>query len=157
MPVTLELIGTRVHPEDIPLLHGMIERARGEGIDFECEHRLQMADQSIKYLHIVAHGTRDEDGRLEYIGAVQDVTARRLAEEELRRSEADLHEAQRLSHTGSWQLDLSSGRVSVSPEVLRIYGVHPDTEIASSDFWFARIHPEERQRVGQRRERCVVE
>jgi transcriptional regulator with PAS, ATPase and Fis domain len=81
-PLTLELIGTRVHPEDTALLYGKIERARGAGTDFECEHRLRMADKSIKYLHVVAHGTRDEDGRLEYIGAVQDVTARRLAEEE---------------------------------------------------------------------------
>src|SRR6267142_2725661 len=157
MPVTFELIGTRVQPEDIPLLHDMIERARGAGADFEYEHRLQMPDQSIKYLHIVAHGTRDEDGRLEYIGAVQDVTARRLAEEELRRSEADLHEAQRLSHIGSWKLDLSSGSVSVSPEVFRIYAVNPDKEIASSDFWFDRIHPEDRQRVRERFERCVAE
>src|SRR2546425_4763506 len=157
MPVTLEQIGTRVHPEDTPLLHDMIERARGVGTDFEYEHRLQMPDQSIKYLHIVAHGTRDEDGRLEYIGAVQDVTARRLAEEELRRSEADLHEAQRLSHTGSWKLDLSSGKVSVSPEIFRIYAVNPDKEIASSDFWFDRIHPEDRQRVRERFERCVAE
>jgi transcriptional regulator with PAS, ATPase and Fis domain len=84
VPVTLELIGTRVHPDDIPLLHDMIERARGAGTDFEYEHRLQMPDQSIKYVHIVAHGTRDEDGRLEYIGAVQDVTARRLAFEEIK-------------------------------------------------------------------------
>jgi len=157
MPVTFELIGTRVHPEDIPFLHDMIERARGAGADFEYEHRLQMPDQSIKYLHIVAHGTRDEDGRLEYIGAVQDVTARRLAEEELRRSEADLHEAQRLSHTGSWKLDLSSGKVSVSPELFRIYAVNPDKEIASADFWFDRIHHEDMQRVRERFERCVAE
>ena len=157
MPVTLELIGTRVHPEDMPLLHDMIERARGAGADFEYEHRLQMSDQSIKYLHIVARGTRDEDGRLEYIGAVQDVTARRLAEEDLRRSEADLHEAQRLSHTGSWKLDLSSGKVTVSPEMFRIYAVNPDKEIASSDFWFDRIHHEDTQRVRERFERCVAE
>src|SRR5260370_13154398 len=157
MPVTFELIGTRVHPDDIPLLHDMIERARGAGADFEYEHRLQMPDQSIKYLHIVAHGTRDEDGRLEYIGAVQDVTARRLAEEELRRSEADLHEAPRLIHTGSWKLDLSSGSVNVSPEVFRIYGVNPDKEIASSYFWFDRIHHEDMQRVRERFERCVTE
>jgi len=154
--VTLELIGSRVHPEDIPLLDDIIERARGVGTDFEYEHRLQMPDQSIKYLHIVAHGTRDEDGRLEYIGAVQDVTARRLAEEELRRSEAELHEAQRLSHTGSWKLDLSSGSLSVSPEVFRIFAVNPDKEIASSDFWFDRIHHEDRQRVREHFERCVA-
>src|SRR6266404_7162112 len=35
VPVTLELIGTRVHPEDIPLLRDMIDRARGAGGDFE--------------------------------------------------------------------------------------------------------------------------
>src|SRR5262245_39465261 len=156
MPVTFELIGPRVHPEDVPLLHDMIERARGDGADFEYEHRLQMPDQSIKYLHIVALGTRDEDGRLEYIGAVQDVTARRLAEEELRRSEADLHQAQRLSHTGSWKLDLSSGKVSVSPEMFRIYAVNPDKEIASSAFWFDRIHHEDMPRVRERFERCVA-
>src|SRR6266568_4833113 len=39
MPVTLELIGTRLHPEDIPLLNDMIERGRGAGTDFEYEQR----------------------------------------------------------------------------------------------------------------------
>ena len=97
MPVTLELIGTRVHPEDIPLLHDMIERARGAGTDFEYEHRLQMPDQSIKYLHMVAHGTRDEDGRLEYIGAVQDVTARRLSEQALGKAQSELAHVARVT------------------------------------------------------------
>jgi signal transduction histidine kinase len=89
-PVTLELIESRTHPEDIPLLHDIIERARGAGTDFECEYRLQMPDESVKYLHMAAHGTRDEDGRLEYIGAVQDVTARRLSEQALGKAQSEL-------------------------------------------------------------------
>ena len=97
MPVTLELIGTRVHPEDMPLLHDMIERARCAGTDFEHEHRLLMPDQSIKYLHMVAHGTRDEDGRLEYIGAVQDVTARRLSEQALGKAQSELAHVARVT------------------------------------------------------------
>src|SRR5882762_6581284 len=97
MPVTLELIGTRVHPEDIPLLHDMIERARGAGTDFEYELRLHMPDQSIKYLHMVAHGTRDQDGRLEYIGAVQDVTARRLSEQALGKAQSELAHVARVT------------------------------------------------------------
>src|ERR1039457_4194098 len=52
VPVTLELIGTRVHPEDIPLVDDMIDRARGAGSDFEFEHQLQMPDHSVKYLHL---------------------------------------------------------------------------------------------------------
>ena len=97
MPVTLELIGTRLHPEDIPLLNDMIERARGAGTDFEYEHRLQMPDQSIKYVHMVAHATRDEDGRLEYIGAVQDVTARRLSEQALGKARSELARVARVT------------------------------------------------------------
>jgi signal transduction histidine kinase len=89
-PVTLELIESRTHPEDIPLLHDIIERARGAGTDFECEYRLQMPDESVKYLHMAAHGTRDEDGRLEYIGAVQDVTARRSSEQALGKAQSEL-------------------------------------------------------------------
>jgi signal transduction histidine kinase len=95
--VTLELIGSRVHPEDIPLLDDIIERARGAGADFECEYRLQMPDESVKYLHMVAHGTRDEDGRLEYIGAVQDVTARRLSEHALRKAQSELEHVARVT------------------------------------------------------------
>src|SRR4029077_18614568 len=94
---TLELIGSRVHPEDVPLLHEMIERARGAGTDFEYEHRLEMPDQSIKYLHIVAHGTRDQDGQLEYIGAVQDVTAWRLSEQALAKARSELAHGARVT------------------------------------------------------------
>jgi C4-dicarboxylate-specific signal transduction histidine kinase len=56
-----------------------------------------MPDQSIKYLHMVAHGTRDEDGRLEYIGAVQDVTARRLSEQALGKAQSELAHVARVT------------------------------------------------------------
>jgi signal transduction histidine kinase len=97
VPVTLELMDTRVHPDDMSALHDTIEQVRGAGTDFEVEYRLQMADQSIKYLHMVAHGTRDEDGRLEYIGAVQDVTARRLSEQALGKAQSELARVARAS------------------------------------------------------------
>ena len=88
--VTLDLIGSRVHPEDIPLLNDMIEKAREAVTDFEYEHRLLMPDHSVKYLHFIAHGIRDLDGRLEYIGAVQDVTQRQISEEALAKARSEL-------------------------------------------------------------------
>jgi C4-dicarboxylate-specific signal transduction histidine kinase len=97
MPVTLELIGTRVHPEDLPLLRAALERARDTGADFEHEHRLQMPDGSIKYLRMVAHGIRDEDGRLEYVGAIQDVTGPRLSEQALGKAQSELAHVARVS------------------------------------------------------------
>jgi PAS domain S-box-containing protein len=90
VPVTLDLIATRVHPEDIPLLNDMVEKARGAVTDFEYEYRLLMPDDSVKYLHMIAHGIRDHDGRLEYIGAVQDVTQRQISEEALAKARSEL-------------------------------------------------------------------
>jgi PAS domain S-box-containing protein len=90
VPVTLDRIATRVHPEDIPLLNDMVQRARDAVRDFEYEHRLLMPDDSIKYLHLIAHGIRDNDGRLEYIGAVQDVTQRQISEEALAKARSEL-------------------------------------------------------------------
>lgn len=100
-PVTLESISTRVHPEDAHLLQEALARARRDGIDFELEHRLLMPDQSVKHLHIVAHGARHPDGRVEYIGAVQDVTERRASEEALGRTRSELAHVARVTSLGT--------------------------------------------------------
>ena len=96
-PVTLELIESRVHPEDITTFRDVTESSRATGADFAFEHRLQLPDQSVRYVHLVAHGTRDEDGRLEYVGAVQDVTARRLSEHALAKAQSELAHVARIT------------------------------------------------------------
>jgi PAS domain S-box-containing protein len=100
VPLTFELIGSRVHPEDLPLLYDMIGKAQRGVSDFEYEHRLLMPDRSIKYLHLIAHGTRDREGRQEYIGAVQDVTQRRLSEEALGKARSELANVARVTSLG---------------------------------------------------------
>ena len=101
VPITLELIGARVHPEDIPLMKDMIARAGAEAEDFEYEHRLLMPDRSVKYLHLVAHATRNQRGQLEYIGAVQDITKRRLAEIALSEVRSELAHVVRAASLGA--------------------------------------------------------
>ena len=102
VPVTLDLIRTRVHPEDVSLLEKMkmVDQARGGVDDFEWEYRLVMPDRSIKYMHAVAHATRDRDGQLEYIAAVQDVTARRMSEEALANARSELAKVARVTSLG---------------------------------------------------------
>ena len=87
---TVELIRQRVHPEDVALLKERIERASREGQDFEHEYRLLMPDRSVKHVHVVAHAARDESGNVEFIGAVTDVTAAKIAEQKLKQDEAEL-------------------------------------------------------------------
>jgi signal transduction histidine kinase len=100
VPVTLELIGARIHSEDLPAFDEMIERARCGVSDFEFERRLRLPDNSVKHLRVVAHGTRDQEGQLEYIGAIQDVTHRRHTEEALAKLRAELARAARATSLG---------------------------------------------------------
>jgi len=102
VPVTLELIRTRVHPEDVSLLEKMkmVDQARAGANDLEWQYRLVMPDHSIKYLHAVAQAARDKDGQLEYIAVVQDVTARRLSEEALDKARAQLAHVARVTSLG---------------------------------------------------------
>ncbi len=100
VPVTLEQIRTRVHPQDLSLYEKMVEEARNGGNNFEWQFRLLMPDQSTKYLHSVAHSTRDHDGQLEYIAVVQDVTERRQAEEALEKSRSELAQMSKLTNMG---------------------------------------------------------
>ncbi len=101
VPVTVGLIAARIHPEDIPSFYEMITAARVDGSNIEYEHRLQMPDHTVRYLSMVAHGTRDHEGRLEYIGAVQDVTQRRLSEQALDRLRSELAHVTRFTSLGA--------------------------------------------------------
>jgi PAS domain S-box-containing protein len=100
-PVTLEKIGSRVHPEDLPMLQDMVARAEAGEADFDYEHRLVMPDHSIKHLHLMAHRVGDPTGPVEYIGAVQDVTARRTAEAALSLVRSELAHVARVSSLGA--------------------------------------------------------
>jgi C4-dicarboxylate-specific signal transduction histidine kinase len=77
----------------------MAQRARA-GLDSEFVQRLLMSDRSVKYLHIVARSTSDWDGRPAYLGAIQDVTERRLAEEALNKVRSELAHASRAMSLG---------------------------------------------------------
>ncbi len=103
VPVTFELIRSRVHPEDVSLIEKMkmVDQKREDGCDFVWQYRLLMPDHSIKYMHAVAHATRDQDGQLEYIASVQDVTARRLAEESRDKARAELSHVARVMTLGT--------------------------------------------------------
>jgi PAS domain S-box-containing protein len=100
-PVTFDLVGTRIHPDEASWFQELLGRAARDGADLEFEHRLRMPDQSVKYLHVVAHATRDRNGQLEYIGAVQDVTERRRSDDALDKIRSELAHIARVTTLGA--------------------------------------------------------
>ncbi|MGB6631817.1 MAG: PAS domain S-box protein, partial [Terriglobales bacterium] len=97
--VTFELIGTRIHPEDLSVFLEHIERSRRDRSDVQLEFRLQMPDGAVKYVHVAAH-LRSDHGRVEYFGAVQDVTERRSSEEALSKARSELSQVARVTSLG---------------------------------------------------------
>ena len=81
--VTLDMVLQRAHPEDRALVQTTLDRASRDGKDFDYEYRLLIPDGSIKHVHVVAHAVRDQADRLEFIGAVMDVTDARRVEEQM--------------------------------------------------------------------------
>ena len=101
IPVSFDLAMSRVHPEDTPALLELLGRARTQGDDMDYEYRLLMPNRSVKYLHLVAHATRDQGGHLEYIGAIQDVTDRRVSGEALDKARSELAHVSRAASLGA--------------------------------------------------------
>jgi PAS domain S-box-containing protein len=89
---TPERILERCHPDDVHIVKDALERAgRGES-SFDYEHRLLMPDGSIKHLHDIAHLVKDDAGDDEVLGAIVDITDRKVAAEAVQRSQAHLAE-----------------------------------------------------------------
>jgi PAS domain S-box-containing protein len=139
-----------VHPDDLPRFVDQWHTAVATGQPVESQARVLRADGEYRWLLIRNVPLRDELGNIvNWYGSAIDIEERYRAEEALRRSEAYLHEAQRVSHTGSWRHDLSSGVVTTSPELLRIWGIDRDEVALTTESFFERLHPEDRPIVEQ--------
>src|SRR6266568_2337158 len=79
----------------------------------------------------------------------KEIAERKRAEEKLRRSKAFLTEGQRISHTGSWGWDVSSGKVAWSEEHFRIFGFDPEKTEPSLQLFLETVHPEDRLFIEQ--------
>ncbi len=99
-----------VHPADLPRVAAAWQHAVQTGEPYDFEHRIRRADGQYRWFQSRGLPLRDADGRIvRWYNLLTDIDARKQSEEKLRRSEADLLEAQRLSHSGSWRHDLASG------------------------------------------------
>jgi PAS domain S-box-containing protein len=103
---TLDLILERTHPDDKDFVRQLVEHA-SESTNLDFEHRLLMPDDSVKYLHVVAHRLTDSSGVPEFVGAVTDITPAKEAEEALRKSQADLAHVNRVTTMGELSASLA--------------------------------------------------
>src|SRR6201993_4487170 len=112
-----------VHPEDRDRFNERVDKALRAKADLVQDYRIVLPDGTVKHIHGIGHLVLDETGNIiECVGTDMDVTERKRSEEALQRSEANLAEAQRMTHTGSWVWNVRTDALFWSQEIFRIYG-----------------------------------
>src|SRR5438132_4323559 len=153
-----------MHPQVRPEVEQAYAAALLRKTHFEADFRLVLPDGTIKNTRSIGHPILDERGDVvEFVGASIDVTEHHRAEQALRRSEAYLAEAQKLTHTGSWavrvpqmenaQREAGQGLAVIprfgwdasywSKEMYRIFGLDPGPTPPSYMEVVQRLQPED--------------
>ena len=145
------------HPDDRKGMLVKWSAIRESGMRGGLEARLRRVDGEYRWFLFEAEPLRDEVGNIvKWYGAATDIEDRRQTEEELRRSEAKLAEAQRVSRTGSFVWNVSTGERFGSKEFFRILGCDRPRSV-TFEMVLERAHPEDRARVERTIERSVRE
>ena len=161
-----EGLGWRVvyHPDDVDYIVEARNKGIASGEAWESEGRIRSADGQYRWFLNRAAPLRDEQGNIvKWYGSNTDIEDRKRAENALRRSEAYLAEAQRLSLTGSFGWAIGTGEIRWSAEAFRIFECDPKSP-PTLDFVVERTHPDDRgflkrllERVSRNRDNWEVE
>ncbi len=108
------------------------------------EKRYRHKNGSVIWVDANACATPAVAGTPLFGAVLVDITDRKRAEEDLRRSEASLTQAQQISRTGSWRWNVGTGEVSWSAEHFHMFDLDPAAMRPSYATFIARVLPEDR-------------
>src|SRR5258705_6744157 len=91
-----------VHPQDRESMADLIKELWAKASPFDATKRIVRPNGEVRYIRCVGAPVVENESLKKYVGSAIDVTEHELVTQELRRREAYLAEAQRLSHTGSF-------------------------------------------------------
>ncbi|BAY98880.1 two-component hybrid sensor and regulator [Tolypothrix tenuis PCC 7101] len=145
MPTYAEL-RQLIHPDDLSLHDDVVEQARQQGTSYEIEYRFYHSNGSLR--HALARGEviLDVSGQpKQFIGTVQDITDRKLAEEQLRNLSDRLSLALKAGAIGTWDWDIIHNQNHWDERMYELYGIVPGSEgWALYQDWLNVIHPDDR-------------
>lgn len=137
-----------LHPDDEPATVAAWERAVRSGTPYEIEHRVSMADGSIRWHLSRGIPRRDPAGKIvKWYGTATDIHDFRVAQEAARRNEERYRLVARATNDVIWDWDLRTGRIEWGEASLERLGCTAAQLGNSLGGWRARVHPDDRARV----------
>ncbi|OSJ26540.1 hypothetical protein BSZ19_35315 [Bradyrhizobium japonicum] len=148
---------TFLHPDDLAEALRAFSHAIQTGTPYQRVNRLRRADGEFCWHDIRGEPLRDRQGRIiQWYGQCVDIDEGKKAEDALRRSEAYLAEAQRLSHSGVSSYS-ETAILYGSEETYRIWGFDPAQGVPSREAVYQRVHPDDRDGLYAEVQRAVSE
>jgi len=155
---TLEEYLATLHPQDRDSMADTIERMRAERSGCDVKKRIVRPDGELRYIRCVGIPVVEGEVLKGFLGTAIDITEQELLTQELQRRQAHLAEAQKLTHTGSWDWRLADRKtVHLSDEFCRIYGFDPSERAPTWKEYFERVHPEDRLKWSATIELAIAE
>src|SRR5216684_3803195 len=133
----------RIHPQDREFMRSLINRMIAEASGCDVTKRIVRPSGQVRYVRCVGVPIVENGTLKRIVGSAIDVTEHELLTQELRRREAYLTEAQRLSHTGSFGWRPDSGEIVWSDETYRIFEYDRSVK-PTIDSVVQRVHPQDR-------------
>ncbi|UII32419.1 PAS domain-containing protein [Fulvivirga ulvae] len=144
-PISLKKI---THPDDVDYVWRKIREALEHREIFEIQYRILTKSGDIKFMFERGQGIFDKNGKmLSLEGIILDVSKQKAIEDRLRKSEANLIEAQRVASLGSWEWHVDSHELLWSDEYYRICGLEPGKVTPSFEYCIEVLHPEDRKKA----------
>ena len=129
--VTVQRVRDVVHPEDRPLFDEAIARVT-EGVEVDYVFRVVTARGALKHVRTTAHIVEQNSGQPLFVGAVQDVTMSKVAEEALNRARAELARVSRVTSMSALTASIAhevnqplSGIITNAGTCLRMLDANP--------------------------------
>ena len=143
-PVPLARACALFHPDDRARVAQEVADLIQYAQPLENEVRFVLPDMRVRVFHSRAVPILNERGEVVRIaGMSQDVTEQKLAQDQLRKSESLLAQAEEIAKLGSWEMDTIHSTITGSLEFFRILGLEPLTGPVPLEDWWARIHLED--------------
>jgi len=140
----------------MPVMDGIEMSREIKALDAEAVIIAVTAHNNPKYLldaieigirHYVLKPVISEELFIVINNSIEELRMKRLVSEherQIRSHERQLARAQKITHLGSWEWDISTGTMSWSDELYRIFGIEPASTPASYKEFIKRIHPKAR-------------
>jgi len=153
MAMDLETVLAMIHPEDLPGMRAMMERQEDSG-NVEVEYRQRTKSGDYRWISNRISLVKNDAGQLLYRdGSIRDITERRRAEEDLRKSESLYRAIGETIDYGIWVTDSDGRNIYASKSLLDLVGL--SQEQCSNFGWFTVLHPDDAKRTIAAWKECV--